>query len=173
MRKSPSAERRQKNNEQQRKRLRTEKRSERTGKIRRFRGRNICESCDAFRKSAVFAENENYNGNYAAEHYKSLYKVVDSRSHIPADNDVDARKNSHNDNAPRIIDRRERHCEKTGKSVEKGRRIRNKENKHDNGRNNFQSGRIKAQPEKVGHGFGVERVRHNAGTSAEHHPGKQ
>ena len=102
LRKSPGAQRGQNNNSEQSQRVGAEERVERAGRSRYGFVSYLCKTVESLHKAAVVNENSRDYRDNADNHDNTLNKVVDSRSHVAARDNVNTREHAHSDDTPNV-----------------------------------------------------------------------
>ena len=139
-------------------------------------GVNILQTLQRRRKSTLVMNHTVYHCRNTRKHDKTLYKVIDGRCGIAAQNHVYCCKQCHGHNNHHIRGVRgqiKRHSKQAGQTVVYGRGIGNQENKHDCRSSDFQTLGLKPIFKKLRHGLGAQMLGHDTGTASQHHPGQQ
>ena len=110
----------------------------------------------------------------AHEHDAALDEVVRDRGHVASEHHVNAGDDRHDDDAVLVRDvDAERDDDQAAQAVVDARGVRDEEHEDDGRRRDAQRARVVALAEELGHGRGLQAVRHLAGARAEHPPREQ
>lgn len=127
---------------------------------------------ERFHQSAPAHENGDHDDHDAEQHDDALYKIVPHGSHISADEHIHRRNRRHDEYAHPVRNI-ERHRKQASESFIEGGRVRDQKDENDDGSRDFQLVVGKALAEIIGHGGGIELLRHDARAPTQDRPCEQ
>ena len=118
------------------------------------------EAVDGRQEAALGVQHRKDDCGDAEQHDNALDKVVDRGGHVAACNDVDSGQDCHDDDTDCVVDVKS-HSEQTGKTVVERCRVRDEEDEGDHGCRDLQRRASEPGLKELGHGGGVQMLRHD------------
>ena len=171
LRKSPCSKRSKKNNAQKIDRIRTKKRCKRSrlslcqGNITWY----LRHFCYCIHESALSIQNRRDHSHNSDQHNDSLYEIIDCRSHISAQDNIERRKRCHCHDTPRIRNIKS-HRKQTWQTVIHRSRVRDQKNEHDHRCRNLKWFALVPFSEKIRHRPWSKMLCHHFCTPSENYP---